>query len=96
MNKSKLFIGAGALVLAISSFTNSKDKKFAGTKSAYFQTSGGVWNTLFKASANDAPRLTTIKASSANKTTFFRTSGGNNYRLYKGKTSVNGNTIFTK
>ena len=97
MQKSKLFIAAGAVVLAISAFTNANNKKFAGTNSAYFQTTGG-WNTLFKAltSQGNAPRLTTIQASSNNKTTFFRTSAGNNYRLYKIKNSGGGNTLFTK
>jgi len=96
MQKSKFFIAAGALVLAVSAFTTNTTKKFAGTLSAYFQTTGG-WNTEFKAlnSVNDAPRLTTIKHSAANKTAFFRTTGGN-YRLYKIKSAATGNTLFTK
>jgi len=96
MGKSKIFIAAGALILAALAFTTNATNKNAGTLSAYFQTTGG-WNTLFKGlnSVNDAPRLTTLKLSTSNKTAFFRTTGGN-YRLYKIKSPGNGNSLFTK
>ena len=98
MEKSKLFITAVALVLAFSAFTTiTNNKKYNGTLSAYFQIPDVGWITLFKllSSVNNAPILATIKASFSNKTAFFCTSSAR-YRLYKAKTTSNGNTLFTK
>jgi len=97
MKKSKFFIAIGALALTVSAFiAKANSPKYAGTSSAYFQTSGGAWNTLFKnlTSPSNAPLLTTINSGSFRS--LYVCSNGISKGLYKTKSTAAGNRILVK
>ena len=86
MNKSKFFVLAGTVTLAITAiFATKPDKKFAGATSAFFQNNSSVWVTLFKAISATASRLTTT--ASTNPSAIFQTNG-NSYQLYLTKSTT--------